>query len=75
MRSAPSLDPRNLFLAALFVLGLSLVILAGATGWRWLSANWSPACPRLLRVPAPPSFAAPWRLTAAHPAPPCPSRP
>jgi len=58
---------RQLALVIFVVLGLSLASLAGATGVRWLSANWSAACHRLLRAPTSPSFAAPWRLTDFHP--------
>jgi hypothetical protein len=61
----------ELAFAACFVLGLSLAVLAASTGLRWLSANWSTACHRLLRAPSPPRFAAPWRLADHQPGAPC----
>jgi hypothetical protein len=61
----------GLAMAALFVLALSLSIVAAATGWRRLSADWGTSCHRLLHVPALPGAPAPWRLTD-RPVTPCP---
>ena len=69
MTPDPRLDDRviELAVAAVFVLGLSLAVLGAATGLRWLSGNWGPACHRLLRAPSVPGFAGPWRLTDRQP--------
>ncbi len=64
----------ELAFAGCFILGLSLAVLGAATGMRWLSANWSTACHRLLHTPTPPNFAAPWRLTNLRLATPCLNR-
>jgi hypothetical protein len=62
---------RDLAIAVLVLIGLSLTILAGATAVRMLSGDWSAACRRLLRAPAAPGFAGPWRLADLHGQKPC----
>ena len=67
---------RDLAITVVVVLGLSLAILVTAVALRWFEADWSAACHRLLRAPAPPRFATPWRLGDLRPPTPCfPRRP
>ncbi len=72
----PSHHVREAVLALFIALALSLAVIEAAGELNRLSANWAAACRHLLRMPAPPNFAGPWRLAAPRGTPPClPRRP
>lgn len=62
---------REAILALFVALALSLAVIEAGAELNRLSATWAAACRHLLRMPAPPSYAAPWRLAAPQGAAPC----